>query len=468
MKRFLIIAVLLLAAVRGECAPAPILEFDGVNDYVAIADAATLDFGLADFSVSVWIKTSASSGAYLGKRDVTVGVVTGFILYLSSSKPGFLVSNAAGNTFVTGTTSVNDDEWHHVVGVRIGSTTHRIYLDGVLEATTSGTARNVDNTVPFYVGSQEGIVSFDGSIFLPCAHNRALSAAEVRGLYVAGGGQNTFGALSVVLPRTVDESLVFQMDAPADSYNTGAEIVEVRDASPSGNHGTLEPSIAAGPVWGADGYVFDGVDDFITANHTGLDWGSGSGTVIGWVRTTYAASSQIVFLRGMRYAGGKRYTLDLNASGKVGLNIDDNTSSVSATSSGSANNGAWHHIAGIRDGNTLRVYIDGVADGTADVSGIGSIDDANNQGTVGAGNSAGGPQGAEVRFDGDIDGVRVYSAALTPTQVLALYNGTAPTNTPVLDMPFTAPSYGIADKSSHRNYGTAMGGVTVGNWSIAP
>jgi len=67
----------------------------------------------------------------------------------------------------------------------------------------------------------------------------------------------------------------------------------------------------------------------------------------------------------------------------------------------------WHHVAGIYDGNTLKLYIDGNIVNTKDVS-SNSINPGNNY-VLGIGRDLEKGRG----FNGLIDKVRIYSKALT-------------------------------------------------------
>ena len=148
--------------------------------------------------------------------------------------------------------------WFHIAGTydkEAGGTDEiKVYINGTLYGTHDYSAFIAVNNVPVTIGKRayagaEGF--FDGSLFLPRIHNRALSAAEVRGLYKDGGGTNTFGALSIIQPRQLDESLVFQMDAPtlAANRNTGKVLPEsavIADKSSQRNYGTAIGGVTVG------------------------------------------------------------------------------------------------------------------------------------------------------------------------------------------------------------------------------
>ncbi|WP_326675665.1 LamG-like jellyroll fold domain-containing protein [Streptomyces sp. NBC_01237] len=82
--------------------------------------------------------------------------------------------------------------------------------------------------------------------------------------------------------------------------------------------------------------------------------------------------------------------------------------------------GTWYHLVGVRDGDELKLYVDGkpvatAAAGPADVS----------TGPLSVGRAKWGGSNGDF-FDGSIDQVRVYDRALTDDEVSALHSGERP------------------------------------------
>ena len=78
----------------------------------------------------------------------------------------------------------------------------------------------------------------------------------------------------------------------------------------------------------------------------------------------------------------------------------------------SVNDGQWHHIAGVYDGSTMRLYIDGLLDRSAPAAGIFPVSTAPL--TIGANNTGG------AMFKGAIDDVRIYGYGMSDAEVAAL------------------------------------------------
>jgi hypothetical protein len=121
------------------------IYLDG-DDCVDLGNPANLDFGTGDWTISAWIKTTQSGTAdadkgtvYAKGGDQTDGIR--YTLALNESQSGRMTlttDDNADKVQTTATTAVNDDAWHHVVGMR-SEEELRVYVDGALEAT---------NTVP--------------------------------------------------------------------------------------------------------------------------------------------------------------------------------------------------------------------------------------------------------------------------------------------------------------------------------
>ena len=75
----------------------------------------------------------------------------------------------------------------------------------------------------------------------------------------------------------------------------------------------------------------------------------------------------------------------------------------------------WHHIAGVFDGTTVTLYLDGTILGTTAFSGT----PVNNSGPLNIGRWA---FGAERHFNGLIDEVEIFDRALTTAEITAIFN----------------------------------------------
>jgi len=86
----------------------------------------------------------------------------------------------------------------------------------------------------------------------------------------------------------------------------------------------------------------------------------------------------------------------------------------------SVNDGQWHHIAGVYDGRFMTLYMDGKTDVSCPATG--SINVNNYKVFIGANSHFQDPR----EWNGLIDDVRIYSYALSETEIKALYHDKEP------------------------------------------
>lgn len=134
------------------------IDFDGSNDMV---EAAGLGIdGL--FSVSAWVKTSASVRQtivnqlnYVAESAIEQGWT---IDMLSTGKARCTVTSGPSSyRFADSTTSINDGRWHHVGLLRRESNTVSVVVDGKIEATNSGSIGSIGsiaNAVTLQIGGE--------------------------------------------------------------------------------------------------------------------------------------------------------------------------------------------------------------------------------------------------------------------------------------------------------------------------
>ncbi len=211
------------------------------------------------------------------------------------------------------------------------------------------------------------------------------------------------------------------------SFDDGSGTI-VKDVSGNGNDGTLQGD----PQWVAGKYgaalEFDG-DDFVDfGNPDVLNFGTGDWTITAWIKTTQTDRGTI-FANGGDNSGGVRYTFATHEANddRMTLTTDDNSTKVQAQGGTVVIDGQWYHVAAMREGTTISVYVNGVLDGTNtvpvgyDLSGtsqhnalIGAISDAQDA----TGNTL------EKFYIGIIDDERIYNHALTEVEIQVVMKGT--------------------------------------------
>jgi hypothetical protein len=131
------------------------LSFDGIKDYVQIADNNLLDFGSGNFTIETWVNKKANSSGFSNSGVVAkwnTGGAPGTNEWLlqtsgpngNSNLPSFWIE--AGTTIYqcNATTLLQLNVWYHLAAVRDGASL-KIYVNGVLEGTLAIPANTVIN-----------------------------------------------------------------------------------------------------------------------------------------------------------------------------------------------------------------------------------------------------------------------------------------------------------------------------------
>ncbi len=124
----------------------------------------------------------------------------------------------------------------------------------------------------------------------------------------------------------------------------------------------------------ATALAFDGIDDFVeAADNSNLDFGTGNFTVEYWVKKR-AASNGFDNMAGVckwnfggSSPGQNEWSLAMGTNANdnnPAFNIESGTTTYGVGSSVAMSVGTWHHIAGVRNGTNLHIYLDGVLRGT--------------------------------------------------------------------------------------------------------
>lgn len=253
--------------------------------------------------------------------------------------------------------AVTTGVWYHIAAVYDGSYI-RIYKNGIeltggtLPFSFSGSVRG--STSDFRLSGNHGSASlFDGLMDGITYWSKGLSLSEVLGLY----NSETFDSYTKLLLHCdgADASTTF-------TDGTGNHTVTA--------NGDAQVDTAQSKFGGASVY-FDGTTDYLSIpDHADWDIGSGDFTIDFWVRRNGTGhllgqidSGHTVSNASFNlYIDGSNYVIGRIASGGTWYTVTGTTA---------LSTGTWYHVAFIRNGNDLNLYIDGTVEGgTTDVTGI--------------------------------------------------------------------------------------------------
>jgi concanavalin A-like lectin/glucanase superfamily protein/Big-like domain-containing protein len=159
------------------------LSFDGVSNYVSVADAPALD--AFPLTITAWINTTATTGVRGIVNKYAPGSFNGYQIFMNNGALcAWYLRDSANYAYDGGgctlqTPGYNDGKWHQVVYV-VDSAGGRLYVDGTQTASLAwtGSAGPTTTTQPLHIGDYPGITGgayFAGVIDDVHIYNRALS-----------------------------------------------------------------------------------------------------------------------------------------------------------------------------------------------------------------------------------------------------------------------------------------------------
>lgn len=158
------------------------LNLDGGNDYVSIAHTSSLN--AFPLTVETWVKTSYTgflAASLVGKY--VSNSYDGWLIYLSNGTLSAYYFNNSSNHVnfpINATTSITDNNWHHVALV-VDASGGRLYVDGILSSPNqpwTGTPAPPSTTQNVLIGSYDAYLP--GSIDEVRIWNTARTQCEIQ------------------------------------------------------------------------------------------------------------------------------------------------------------------------------------------------------------------------------------------------------------------------------------------------
>src|SRR6056300_798928 len=185
--------------------------------------------------------------------------------------------------------------------------------------------------------------------------------------------------------------------------------------------GSTSHSINGGK-FGAAGY-FNGSSSQITVASTAtspIDFTARSYSFSCWVNTT-STTYQTILSKYGNSDSYRAFSLNINANGTIQAKERSGGTSYNTTSTGTVNNGSWNHIVLTKSSTNTIIYINGSLDEN-NANTVTSNSGLTEPFRIGAENTA-----SPEWFDGKIDQVRLFSKALSSSEVSTLYAETVAT-----------------------------------------
>jgi hypothetical protein len=410
-------------AIRNDASTAA--TFDGVDDFVwedQLKQAPTT------YSMETWIKTDTTAGGKIigfgNGRPRTdnqqANLSKSFDRHVYMENTGRLTFGVYTGSMVTvrSAQAYNDNRWHHVVATQ-GPAGMRLYVDGLAVASNAVTNAQSYRGV-WHVGG-DNLINwpnrptsnyFRGQIDETAIYSAPLAAQQVAEHYRLGGAANVNSAPADAYGRAVfgdDPNLYWRFDETTGAAN---------DSSYFGrNDGTVGSAVSRGVSGKVNGGTAIGTTGSTNSLVVSPQAGSPSAfTTEAWVKTTTTTGGKIIGFEAAPTGTGGSYDKQIYManSGRVIFGVYDGAVRTIA-SPNPYNDGRWHHVAATQDSTGMRLYVDGVLQGSNTTTA--------NQGftgywRVGGGSTTSWPSSPTTPFfTGAVDEVAVYSRGLSAAEV---------------------------------------------------
>jgi hypothetical protein len=429
----------------GTTLPAPAYSayFDGTGDHL-IVPAITPTAGNA--TVEFWIYP-ATTQAYIGDAfivgttDNTAGT---WAISLSSNNTIGVWVDAYNSIKFVSTTAVNRTTWNHIALVKTGGIIY-LYVNGVQQASTYSQAGTFGRNATIHIGQYSaGGQNFTGHI------------SNLRIVYGTAVYTANFTPPTAPLTAIANTSLLTCQSATFTDNSTNAfSITAFGNSQPS----LFSPFAVAyltkqsytPAVFGGSMY-FDGTGDFLTVpDSTAFTMGAGDFTLECWINLSTISGSQIVI--GTCDSGGSQgsmsFVLQVN-SGTPRIGVGYNGAMYFATAASAITPNQWYHIAGVRNGASVYIYVNGVRSAPLDMAALAITDSSQVVGIGRNGNFNGEYVTGYISDLRIVKGQAVYTSNFAPPVAPLSFNANA-----VLQVNGT--SAGVLDGSAMVNLETVGG-----------
>ena len=324
--------------------------FDGNGDYLTVSDNAAFDF-TGDFTMEAWVYPTVIGANNAIAAQWVIGGLAFLYKVITNGRLQFVSFPGTSVTVTATTTTVELNQWSHVAVTRSG-TTVRLFVNGVMDATTGTVSGTLASTTPLTIGTvgAETVQYWNGYL----SNLRIVKGTAV---YTANFTPST-SPLTAVSGTSL---LTLQTDIPQtnsqflDSGSNNSVVTRVGNTT----QGTFSPYSPSG--WSS---YFDGNNNYLTpATNAAFTMGTVDFTYECWVNrqgVNPVSSSFAITVFDTRTAepsiapclfwenNAMRYYVN-------GANRIVSTSTFPI--------GTWAHVAIVRSSGVTKMYVNGVQEG---------------------------------------------------------------------------------------------------------
>ncbi|HVM47833.1 MAG TPA: LamG-like jellyroll fold domain-containing protein [Candidatus Acidoferrum sp.] len=390
----------------------------GTYNAVQIADQPA--YALTNsLSIEAWVRPRGDGFVIFWRGDNRVGLDPYYLSMQGNTGITFGISDAAGNSASVSAPLAYNQWWHVAATLDGASGTMNLYTNGTLAAQSNTTVRPFGLLIPedspgIGIGNvNDGFNNFPftGDIDEVALYNRALTAAEVQGIYDAGSAGKCAAAPCAPAPA----GLIGWWKGDGNGADSAGTNNAYAVVNISFTNGIVGQAFACDP----ENYPYFTYTGVQIADQPAYAL-TNSLSIEAWIRPR--GDGYNIFWRGDNRPGLDPYVLEMLGNHNVAFIVAD-ANNNSATLSAPLVYNQWWHVAATLDGSsgTMSLYTNGTLAGQL-ITSIRPFGDliAQDSPGIGIGNVNDGFN--RFPFVGDIDEVALYNRALTASEVQGIYN----------------------------------------------
>jgi hypothetical protein len=304
---------------------------DGPGDYISASTNSAFTFGTSAFQVEFWYYPTATPDQWdslfstLSNSGIFFACRSGYLDWTNNYDQATLIRS----------TWPSVGSWHHIVLMQSGGT-RAVFIDGVRQGTAASD------------------FSWDNS-GITFGENAAGYFANAR---IMKGSVTYDPSLSTLTVPTTPVTAVSGTVFLCDYGNAG--IVDLSTQNDIETVGTAQISTSV-KKYGSGSLSFDGSGDWLTIPYNPThNFGTGDFTIEGWFYLNSLAASYYVPCGTWSAASSDEWLIQIQNNGSIRFL----TTAGSTFYSAGITSSTWYHIAAVRSGSTLTLYVNGTSVGS--------------------------------------------------------------------------------------------------------
>lgn len=334
--------------------------FDGTYDYFEIASNAAFGFGTGDYTLEAWIYIigAATTNGYmiLDFRNVGNGADGKIILYLNNANA--LTVNIGTTIIIASGVTILQNQWYHVAVARSGTNT-KLFVNGAQKGSTYVGSQDLGATARPVIGNVA-----DASATYNASWNGYISDVRI----VKGSAVYTTAFIPPVQPLTAvtNTQLLTLQNRGGLSNNFFLDAGSISNSSVTKTANTgLSTFTPNGGGWSV---YFDGSGDYLSLPYTAASFNCPTSFTIEF----WAFPVSKITLYPTIFSNYSTYTTN----GLIGIFCGHNSNSTKWSVAFNGTDGvlvststivynSWVHIAIVRNGTAMAMYVNGVSESTS-------------------------------------------------------------------------------------------------------